>query len=126
MTTILVAQQKPGAKPKKDPCDDEAAAAKMSQQEMNQCAFKDFEKADAELNAVYKKLMSLIDDEAHKGKIKTAQLAWIKFRDAHCEAEAFPNEGGSIYPLVEYGCKAGLTRKRVKELKELVDEFGNR
>lgn len=113
-----------GQKPKKDPCDDEKAVASMSQQEMNDCAAKDLKKADAELNQVYQQLISKIDDEEQKAKVKASELAWIKYRDAQCECEAFPNQGGTIYPLIYNGCLAHVTRARVKELKDMMEVFG--
>lgn len=112
--------------PKKDPCHDEEAFTRMSQQEMNDCARKGFEQADAELNKVYKELMKQLPPE-HQAKLKTAQLAWLKYRDATCECVAFPNEGGSIYPLIYNGCRGSVTQNRTKELKEMLEEInGNR
>src|SRR5215813_2126421 len=73
---------------KKDPC-----ANPQTQLEMNECQGKEYRKADAELNAVYKQLMSKLDDEGEKAALKNAQLAWIKFRDANCDFEAYLNKG---------------------------------
>ncbi|HEY0105740.1 MAG TPA: lysozyme inhibitor LprI family protein, partial [Rhizomicrobium sp.] len=69
----------------------------MTQSDMNICADKDYRKADAALNDVYRKTMAGLD--AHGGELlRTAQRAWIKFRDSECVYDSAQNEGGSIYP----------------------------
>src|SRR6266496_765235 len=83
------------AQTKKDPC-----ANAQTQVEMNECQDREYKKVDAALNTVYKQLMAKIDDEGERASLKTAQLAWIKFRDADCEFESYLNKGGTIYPLV--------------------------
>lgn len=97
----------------------------QSQQEMNAQARADFEKADKELNAVYKQLTALMTPE-EKDKLVTAELLWIKLRDADAAARAAENEGGSIYPLIYEGNRAASTRARVKYLKEWLDEYKDR
>ncbi|NDD29686.1 MAG: DUF1311 domain-containing protein [Proteobacteria bacterium] len=93
----------------------------QTQLEMNEQAAEDFKKADAELNAIYKKVMAASAGE-QKQAIITAQLAWIKFRDANADAWAAPNKGGSIYPLIWLGAKTRTTRTRTAELKQLLEE----
>ena len=75
----------------------------MTQVDLNQCAYQDWEEADARLNAVYKEVVaaytSLDDDlpEELGSGVKTlreAQRAWISFRDLDCEAEGFAMRGG--------------------------------
>ena len=55
--------------------------AAQNQNEMTQSAAKEFERADAELNAVYKKALAGLD-ETGKEKLTKAQRAWVAFRDA--------------------------------------------
>ena len=66
----------------------------MAQQDMNHCAYLDYEAADAELNAVWKearKAAKELDAELSddlKGADKAllaAQRAWITYRDSQCE-----------------------------------------
>ena len=95
-----------------DPC-----PGARTQQELNQCASRAFQKADAELNKLYQQLMKDAG-AAEKAKLRAAQLAWIKFRDAHCEYEAFSNTGGSIYPMVYSFCLAELTGQRSEQFRE--------
>jgi uncharacterized protein YecT (DUF1311 family) len=76
-----------------------------------------FTKADAELNAVYRKLQSRKNDDAQAGKLLiAAERAWVSFRDAECEFDAADNLGGSIYPMVYSGCLERLTQARIDQL----------
>src|SRR5437868_7127096 len=91
---------------KTDPCENA-----QTQIEMNDCAKREFDKTDAKLNKIYNQLMSKLEGE-HKTKLKAAELAWIKYRDANCECESFLNQGGTIYPLVYNGCLTTMTNNR--------------
>ena len=101
----------------------------MAQQEMNICAYRDFEAADAELNTVWKdarkaakEMDSDLSDDL-KGADKAllaAQRAWIGYRDAECELDGFQARGGTMEPQLVSSCKAGMTRARTKELKEFI------
>jgi uncharacterized protein YecT (DUF1311 family) len=99
----------------------------MAQQDMNYCAYKDYEAADAELNAVWKdarKVAKELDAELSddlKGADKAllaAQRAWIAYRDSQCELAGFEARGGSMEPMLVSGCLADLTRKRTSQLRE--------
>ena len=95
----------------------------QNQHEMNQQAAADSEKADAELNKVYKKVLAAEMDEEAVKLLKAAQKAWIAFRDAeakHAEDEA---RGGSMAPLLYYSALARVTRDRTKQLAaQMTDE----
>jgi uncharacterized protein YecT (DUF1311 family) len=109
----------------------------MSQADMNQCAYQDFEKADKELNAVYKEAMKSqqeVDkeaaqmDPAYVGAVKAlrkAQRAWIDYRDGHCDGVGYEAVGGSMQPMLISGCLATMTTTRTKELRELIQGLGN-
>jgi uncharacterized protein YecT (DUF1311 family) len=102
----------------------------MAQMELNMCANQDFEKADAELNAVWKEakvsadeMDSQQDEESMKGAAKAllaAQRGWITYRDGACELAGWEAHGGSMEPMVVSGCLAKMTRARTKELQEMV------
>lgn len=100
-------------------------AGAQSQQEMNQQADADYRKADAELNAVYQKLIQKVPPEVKESLID-AQLAWIKFRDAEAKARAAEVEGGSLYPLLYAGSLAETTRVRTRQLQEWLDSLSDR
>ena len=94
------------------------------------CAYQEFEKADAELNAVWKQakasageLDSQEDEESRKGAAKAllaAQRGWIAYRDGACELAGWEAHGGSMEPMVVSDRLADKTRARTKELQEFV------
>ncbi len=94
----------------------------VDQGTMNRCAEDAWKKADAELNAVYRKLQSRNkDDERASKHLTTAERAWVAFRDAECEYGAADNQGGSIFPLVYFGCLDKLTKARTNQLKRYLE-----
>lgn len=92
----------------------------QTQMDMNQCAGQDYEAADAELNTVWAELRQARSDNPSWNAILEAQRLWIPFRDAHCEAEAAPYEGGSIQPLIRLSCLAATTNQRTTQLHDLL------
>ena len=101
---------------KKDPCADA-----QSQTEMNICWGKEYKAADAQLNAAFREFVSKLNPE-ETAQLKTAQLAWIKFRDANCEFVADQYKGGSIRPMIAAMCLADVTSTRARELKAHMNE----
>jgi uncharacterized protein YecT (DUF1311 family) len=109
-------QDDEGDADREDPC-----PGSNTQFELNRCAARARDKADAELNKVYRELMK--DAGAtERAKLRAAQLAWIKFRDAHCDYTSVGNKGGSIYPMVYSFCLAKVTNDRGKQLREIIEE----
>lgn len=99
-----------------------------TQGEMNACASEEAARADAELNAVYRKLLSkaVRQPEAIE-KIKISERAWITYRDAYMQA-MYPakdkqSEYGSIYPMEADVLKAELTRQHVAALEEMLKQY---
>lgn len=91
----------------------------QTQLEMNQQAAKEHKKADAEMTALYKKaLAKLATDATQKQLLIDAQRAWIKYKEAHCKAEAAVFEGGSMQPLIYSSCLTELTNERSKQLRK--------
>jgi len=88
---------------------------KQTQQEMNRQAAADYKRADAKLNASYKRLMAELP-KARQAKLKKAQIAWLKFRDAESEFFGSEMEGGSAEPMLVSGAMASLTEARTKAL----------
>ena len=105
----------------------------VTQMDMNQCAYQDWQEADARLNAAYKSAMVLLkdwdtalpkDEQGGAKALKEAQLAWITFRDKACAAEGYAMKGGSAEPLLVYGCMRQLTEERVNHLQGMLDAYG--
>ena len=86
-----------------------------NQQQMNDCALRDFRAADAELNIRYGEVMKTLSPQMRVA-LRTEQRAWLKGRDPGCKRAAKANEGGSIWPLVFNACLEKSTRKRTAEL----------
>jgi uncharacterized protein YecT (DUF1311 family) len=100
----------------------------MSQAGMDYCAGKEAERADAELNDVYQKLMS---KAAHvpgaTEKVRAFEGAWMKYRDTYLEA-MYPAEDkqlayGTVYPMDVALVRAGLTRGQTKKLEKLIKQY---
>ena len=100
----------------------------QTQSEMNQAAILDLKSTEDELTRVYQKVIQRYAkgseaDLALVDKLRKAQRAWIKFRDAHIEA-IFPSEGSrhfSARPMCAAMLQAGLTDARIKQLREWLD-----
>jgi len=73
------------------------------------------DKADAELNSVYKDLRIHLDGSDLKHLIETERI-WISYRDANCSAERDLYEGTGAYPAY-LACVEAMTRARTKELR---------
>lgn len=110
--------------------DDKPDCENGSQMELTMCAYNDFEKADKELNKYWpiaKKDAEQVDanyDDKDKGDLKAlmeSQRAWLAYRDTHCTYRAYQAHGGSMEPMLFSGCKAELTKIRIKELRDIVD-----
>ena len=83
------------------------------------CLFNIRKKTDSELNTAYQKAMK---SAAHYGdkdiqNLKDAELKWIAYRDAACEAEYNLWGGGSGGPNSKERCLIHLTRERAAHLQ---------
>lgn len=100
----------------------------LSTHDMNFCAAGELEKADAELNEVYKKALAAIpemasdapyDAKSWQAALRASQRAWVTFRDAECSDHVAMFWTGGTGATVEIlGCKTEKTEARTKELKE--------
>lgn len=97
-----------------------------TQAEANDCARREYQKADAALKTVYHRSISLLATYSDKDqqKLRRAHTSWLRYRDATCESEASIYEGGSIRPAVYYSCLASVSRERVKRLEEFLAVTG--
>lgn len=87
---------------------------------------KGYDLWDAELNKVYKELMTAYDkNESLKLALKEAQLTWLKFRDAefkHLE-EICASKEGSMYRIFLASDRMELVKARALELKSRYNAF---
>jgi uncharacterized protein YecT (DUF1311 family) len=99
-----------------DPC-----ANAITQQDMNQCAAAEYQKADAHLNRIYAKLIKSFKGSEANPSLRTIEKVWIKYRDLHCEDVRLQYEGGSIAPLEFANCMTIVTNHRIEEIKSAYD-----
>jgi len=107
---------------------------RADQATLNMCAYRDFQRADAALNAEWSRVVTEVKQrdrdldrsyDRQPGWFDTllaGQRAWLTFRDKHCELESFQARGGSMQPMLASGCKAALTEARTRQLKSLIEE----
>src|SRR5574341_1083599 len=99
------------------------SANAQTQLDLEKKACAELEKADKELNKVYKKILTEYkNDKLFLEKLKKAQKAWLAYRDAHVES-IYPEPDTSLKYGSAYGmcyCKTitDLTRQRTKMLKQ--------
>ena len=121
-------QMSSGSAGEKVKCDPD----KSSQFDLNVCAAEDMHKADDELNALYKKALADAaerdTDHAERPELqgavaalKSAERAWIDYRNGNCKGVKLSAEGGSMTMMVFDQCIAKMTRNRIEELKVLMD-----
>ena len=100
-----------------------------TQLDMDVCAASDFERADKELNEVYKEILKRYHNSPQFLKsLKAAQQAWLVFRDAHLKM-IYPLEKdpktdyGSVFPMCWATTEADITFARAKELRKWLGPF---
>lgn len=103
-----------------------------SQHEMNVCAWKEYQQADAAMNAQWVKAAALmkrldansrppneiIGNSSHYEALLNGQRAWLAYRDAHCPI--FGASGGSMKPMLISLCRRDQTRARTEQLKSVM------
>jgi uncharacterized protein YecT (DUF1311 family) len=87
-----------------------------SQVEMNACAHERLEQSESAMRRLYERERArLAGDSA--ARLAASQRLWESYRDSACLAAlGAPEEGGSIWPLVESGCRQALTQQRIEVL----------
>ncbi len=95
-------------------CDDRRS---LSGVQMQTCARLAYEKADGELNLVWKQVISQLSGDA-KERLIDRQLAWIEKRDSVCDDETRVNRGGSGYRIFLNDCLRRVTIERTEFLRD--------
>ena len=84
--------------------------------EQQRCARLAYEKADRELNSVWKEVISQFSGN-EKERLIDRQLAWIDERDATCDRETQDNRRGSGYRIFLNDCLRRVTIERTEVLR---------
>ena len=131
--SLLLAAMAQNAVPGDVPPCNQARADQGIQSDLNICAHHEFLKADAELNAQWKKTakrMKGIDAQPYPVEdgrpgyfeaLLASQRAWLAYRDAHCVNEGYWARGGSMEPMLVSFCLASLTNERTEQLRQLAE-----
>lgn len=96
-----------------------------TQADINKCTATQLSTEDSKLNRSYSELQRLLSS-SEKKQLKTAQLAWIDFRDKACKFSARGFSGGSAYSMALNGCLTTYTHQRRVQLNEEIDNIKNR
>lgn len=102
----------------------------VSQGEMNECAYQDFQAADAKLNAEWKLAVARVkardresgDQPSEYDTLLAAQRAWLTYRDRHCQGEGFGMRRSAAEPRIVDSCKLKLTQARIDQLRGIGEE----
>jgi uncharacterized protein YecT (DUF1311 family) len=109
----------------------------VTQLDMNECAYRDVQAEDAELNkqwrityarmkrddADYNQTRDRYDTSADSAPaLLESQRAWLKYREGQCTAESNRTRGGSMRSMLYSMCMTHLTNARTAQLAELMKE----
>jgi uncharacterized protein YecT (DUF1311 family) len=109
---------------KQDPC--ERAEQTGVTVDLVNCSSKKLAEADATLNKTYRELIAKLGDKKWELNLRTAQQAWIKYRDANCGFVSELSGGGSSSTFEYNFCLADMTTTRTKELRETLNQIKER
>ncbi|HXJ78222.1 MAG TPA: lysozyme inhibitor LprI family protein [Candidatus Methylomirabilis sp.] len=84
---------------------------------MRECELRRYQQADIEMTAAYQALMGQLD-QIGRTKLRQAQRAWVKYRDAEADLQADAARGGTLAPLIRASALADLTESRREQLRK--------
>lgn len=87
-----------------------------TQLEVNGCARRKFQAADATLSIAYGSVMERLSTEK-RAVLRREHRAWLASRDPVCKSKLRQAEGGSTWELEFYSCLEVSTRRRTEEVK---------
>jgi uncharacterized protein YecT (DUF1311 family) len=93
-----------------------AACDGNTQMEMTACEAADLQRTETQLTALYAKFKPVPPE------LRTAERAWIAYRDAECAYEHHASPDGSMYPMEEAMCRTALDRQRIEVLRSDLKE----
>ena len=98
-----------------------SCATTSVQSELNDCALAEFNRADAALNRQWKITFRTIwaRSSVEAKKLRTAQRAWISYRDSRCDADFPWDLGVSLDKMMNINCRTRLTIERTDVLKRI-------
>jgi len=95
-----------------------AECAGITQADMNICQQTAFTQADKALNIAYQRLRQRVTQDQLR-LLKTAETAWLQYRDVECQFESANSEGGSMHGMEVSACVTNLTKRRTADLERM-------
>jgi uncharacterized protein YecT (DUF1311 family) len=86
---------------------------------MRTCAIARYETAQRDLDKTIDQLEKDLDTIGNQ-RLKDAQAAWVKFRDANADFIADSARGGTLAPVLRESALADMTEARSNELKKVL------
>ena len=87
---------------------------------MQRCSLKQLKFYDDKLNAIYQTQMKYLQAQGYKNALRSAQIAWIAFKDRDCHYPVAEGDMGTMGGLLVTSCKTRHTRQRIKDLESYV------
>ena len=84
------------------------------------CSTNKRQNADKKLNELYNVKINSLKNEVAINNLRSAQRAWIKFRNKDCEYQASVTKGGTIHSVIISECKHFHTKQRINEIKSFI------
>ena len=94
-------------------------ASPRTQFDLNVCSSLAAQAADDELNRLWRMLKPIADARGDGQALLSSQRAWLKYRDATCEAERDSYGQGSFAPTAYYTCIERMTRQRNADFRAM-------
>lgn len=102
----------------------------ISTPELNECAARQQKAVELQLNQTYQQALKSLQQpdteidkfSAARQKLIEAQRAWVKFREADCEAVYLQHVSGSIRNLMFTGCLQKHAERRIEDLRAVFAE----
>jgi len=85
------------------------------------CLHKQLDAADAEMNRVYREVLSALEDEGAKSELRKAQRAWLAYRDASAGFMEAWYRGGTGVGAYRTQHVLELTKERTATLRSFLD-----
>ena len=92
-----------------------------TQRELNQCAGERLRHVTDEMDKFYQDQRSYLQSAESKSQLEASQKAWNSYAKYACLYESWPDNGGTIEPMVEGLCMADLITQRIKTLKSYTE-----
>lgn len=103
-----------------EPEDDEKPCVWINEIELGECLSEKFERAESELNRVYKKIMASLD-KGQQVTLRKEERGWIEWREVECARQAKDVEdcvnGCGVSSTMHIVCMTKEARSRVQQMK---------